>query len=140
MTSPRDALLARNKRRIKKSEINVGTASDPAYFHWRNLSEQEKSAFEAAGHNKDGTPNRVARQFLRVRVIIAAAVTPEGELEYSDTDMAALKDVDGLPIQELADEAMAHIGWTKSDVEEMAKQEQALKNSPATPDDASPTS
>lgn len=138
MATARDALLARNKRRYLTSKINVGTTEAPAYHRWQSLSELEKSDFEQKAKNKDGTPNKWARQNLRIRAIVIGAVNDEGHRIYTDADIPAMQQLDGLVIQALSDEAMIHIGWTASDVEQMAQMEQTIKNSPSPPVEGSP--
>lgn len=133
MTTARDALLARNKRRYKDSAVDL----DGQRMRWQSLSELEKSQFEAAAQHQDKAKARSARVNLRLRVIIACAVDAAGNRLFCDADLPALQQIDGDTIQALADEAMAHVGWTEADAEQM---EEVVKNSTATPDSALPTS
>ena len=130
MTTVRDALLARSKRRYIESEIEF----EGMYLWWRSLSEHEKALFEAQHTKKDGAKNMRAILDLRPRVIVLCAVDGDGKRLFSDADVPQLRKVDGKVISDLADEAMAHAGWTDGDIEELAK------NSAETDADDSPTS
>ena len=133
MSTARDALLARNKRRYKDSTVDL----DGQRIRWQSLSELEKSNFEAAAQHTDKARARSARVNLRLRVIVACAVDAAGQRLFCDADLPAMQQLDGDIVQALADEAMAHVGWTEADAEQM---EDVIKNSTATPAAASPTS
>lgn len=132
MTTARDALLARNKRRYMDSAVDI----DGTRVRWQNLSELEKSAFEAVAQSPDKAKARSARVNLRLRVIIACAVDAAGNRLFCDADLPSMQGIDGDTVQALAEEAMAHVGWTEADAENM---EDVIKNSTATTADASPT-
>jgi hypothetical protein len=135
--NPRDALLARNKRRYKKSEVDIGSNGEAVYLRWRNLSEMEKSSFEQVAASNDKMRSRSARLNLRLRVIVACAVDDDGKMIFCDADIPRLQEIDGSITQSLSDEAMMHVGWTENDMEQLVALEDNIKNLPETHDDAS---
>lgn len=134
MTSAIEALKSHTKKRYKQSEVDIRPEghAEPVYLRWQSLSELEKSNFEAANQNKDGTPNATARRDVRLRMMIACAVDGDGRTELTAADLNWMRKLDGKIVSLASDEVMAHVGWTNDDVENLAK------NLPETHDDSSP--
>ena len=126
--NPRDALLSRNQRRHVDSLVDL----DGEHLRWQNLSELEKSSFENLAQHNNKAKAKWAKVNLRLRVIVACAVDDDGKRIFSEGDILQMQQLDGNTVQALSDEAMAHVGWTDDDVEEM---EYSVKNSSETSDE-----
>ena len=119
----RDQFLKPSPRRYKEVELPDGSTA-----RIRNLTEDEKSTFEASVLSAKGefSIDRVKQQ--RRRLICLCLVNAAGDRILSDEDATALKQVDGALTSALYDECRVWCGFDEGDIEEL------VKNSTATPD------
>jgi len=100
----------------------------------RNLTEGEKSDFEAGQLNSDGKLNLTNVRAQRRKLIAAVLVDDAGELLLPKPgDVERLKDVDAAVTSAIFDAAVKHCGFSRDEVDELRK------NSEQAAGDDSPT-
>jgi hypothetical protein len=123
MLATRNQLLGLTARRYKTVEI--GGLS----FRIRNLSEQEKSDYEASVLNSDAkySLGQIRRQ--RRRLIALCLVDDAGDQLLRPDDAESLKGIDGAMTSRLFDACREHCGFEDGDLEDLVKNSEAAHGS-----------
>lgn len=87
----------------------------------RNLTEAEKSDFEAGSMKEDGKLNLAHVRAQRRKLIAAVLVDEAGELLLQPGDTAALGKLDAAVTAAIFSAATEHCGFTGEEVEELEK-------------------
>ena len=87
----------------------------------RNLTEGQKSAFEAGSLKEDGKPNLAYFRSMRRRLICEVAVDDAGQQLFQPGDEARLKELDAAVTAAIFDAATEHCGFTPEEVAELEK-------------------
>lgn len=124
----RDELLRPAKRRYKYVDLPNGQR-----VRIRNMTEREKSDFEAKILTVKGEPNRNRVADTNRRLIVETLVDENGDLILRSDDVTALEQLDGAVTTYLADEIGRHCGFGRGDIEDLVKNSDAIHAS------ASPT-
>ena len=112
----RELFLAPAKRRFAYVDLPNGQR-----VRIRNLTEREKSAFEAEILTTKGAPNRNRVADANRRLILITLVDANGDLLLSPSDITAIEALDGAVTSYLADEIGRHCGFGSSDIEGLVK-------------------
>lgn len=111
----RDELLGITARRYR--DVTIGNL----HFRIRNLTDGEKSDFEAAVLNSEGKFSLAKIKRQRRRLIVACLVDAEGQPLLQPGDEALLERVDGAVTSRLYDECRVHCGFEDGDIEDLVK-------------------
>jgi hypothetical protein len=123
----RDQLLGSFRRRF----LTVDTLAGQVRI--RNLTEAEKSDFEAGSLKDDGKLNLSHVRAQRRKLLIAVLVDEEGRQLLQPGDADSLKQLDAAVTSAIWTAATVHCGFNKDELEELEK------NSAAAGGDDSPT-
>jgi hypothetical protein len=123
----REQLLGSFTRRYRMIETLAGQV------RIRNLTEAEKSDFEAGGLKENGNLNLTHVRATRRKLLATVLVNDAGQLLLQPTDLDRLKDIDAAVTSAIFAAATEHCGFTGEEVEELKK------NSEAAGGDDSPT-
>jgi hypothetical protein len=124
----REKLLSSFERRYEDVPTVIGT------LRIRNLTEGEKSDFEAGSLTADGKLNLKYHQGQRRRLCALTLVDDKGELLLTKPgDVERLKDVDASVTGAVFSKAMEHCGFSRDEQKELEK------NCDEAPADDSPT-
>jgi len=117
----REQLLGLTDRRYGETSIGGLT------FRFRNLTEAEKSEFEAAVLSSEGkySLGKIKRQ--RRKLICMALVDDRDHQLLRPEDEEQLKAIDGVVTSRLYDAIREHCGFEESDLEELAKNSDAIR-------------
>jgi hypothetical protein len=116
----REQLLGLTSRRYKTVPI-AGLK-----FRIRNLSEAEKSDFEASVLNSEAKYSLSKIRQQRRRLICLCLVNDHNEPLLKPEDSEQLKAIDGLVTSKLYDECREHCGFEENDLEELVKNSDAI--------------
>lgn len=111
----REKLLGNFQRRYADVVTPLGEA------RIRNLTENEKSEFEASVLTAKGDFSLANVKRQRVRLIIRCLVDEQGKQILQDSDAAALGPVDGVLTSQLYKQCREHCGFEEGDIEELVK-------------------
>ncbi len=125
----RAELLAPSQRRFRTVTLPNGQV-----VRIRNLTEREKSAFEAAILTSKGEPNRARVADLNRRLIVITLVDGNGDLLLTPADVVALEELDGAITSVLVDAIRDHCGFGEGDIEELVKNSERITGA-ASPSD-----
>lgn len=123
----REQLLGSFQRRYRTVDTIAG------HVRIRNLTEAEKSDFEAGILKENGKLNLTHVRRQRRKLIAAVLVDDAGELLLKPGDVDRLKDLDSAVVAAIFGAATEFCGFTSEEVEELAK------NFDAAGGDGSPT-
>lgn len=121
----RDAFFGGFERRFKDVVCpRVGVpAFDGKTLQIGNTSEGEQQARERWLRDRKGELKEDRLRTIRLKYIVDCCYNGNGVKLFSDADIPLLieKDMDGAITRFLADEITTHCGYTKDDLEELAK-------------------
>jgi hypothetical protein len=123
----RDQLLGSFTRRFRLVDTLAGQV------RIRNLTEAEKSDFEAGSLQADGKLNLAHVRAQRRKLLAAVLVDDAGAQLLQPGDLDRLKDLDSAVTTAIFGAATEHCGFSRDDMEELEK------NSAAAAGDDSPT-
>lgn len=113
--APRDVLLGRFVRRFKDFDTRLGK------FRIRSINEAERSRFEASLKDKSGNLSTSKTLDIKCRAIVLGVDDGNGNQQYANSDIDAIRQQDSRDINELATAIFEFWGVTESDVEELEK-------------------
>lgn len=117
----RSAFLVPAKRRYREVTLQNGQT-----VRIRNLTEREKSAFEAAVLTSKGEPSRARLADLNCRLMIITLVDADGNLLLKPEDLPALQELDGAVTNALVDCIRDWCGFGKTDFEGLIKNSETI--------------
>ena len=118
----REAILGLTARRY----MVVGLP-DGKQVRIQSLSEREKSSFEMQQISKRGSVNKSKIEASRRRLLCLCLVDDKGNRLFGDDDADKLRDVDGGITSALFDAVQKHVGFEDGDIEELAKNSNAIQ-------------
>ncbi len=127
--TPRSDFLAPMQRRYRTVHLSSGQV-----VRIRNLTEREKSAFEAAVLTSKGEPSRSRIADLNRRLIVITLVDTNGDLLLTPADVVALEELDGAITTQLVDAIREHCGFAEGDIEGLVKNSERITGA-ASPSD-----
>lgn len=112
----REALISRAKRRYTHVDLPDGTRA-----RLRNLTEREKSQFEADLLTDRGSLRKNRLEDAKRRLIVQTVVDAAGDLVLQPGDVKLLEEQDGALTSALYDAARKHCGFDVDDLEGLVK-------------------
>jgi len=107
----REQFLAKTSRRYKDLSVNGDS------YRIQSLTELERTEYEIALQGKKGFAFEKARRLFVCKTLVDA----DGKRLLEDNDEEQLKNVDGGLVGLLYEEAQAHCGYKKDEIEELVK-------------------
>ncbi len=92
----------------------------------RNLTEREKSAFEAGILTSKGAPSQARIADFNRRLIVITLVDAKGDLILTPADTTALEELDGRVTTELVEAIREHCGFGDTDIEDLVKNSEQI--------------